>query len=390
MVLLGDGFDAYSTAFLPAAGIWTSFTGVSVTADVGRSGASGDNALFIDAALGAVLRRNINAATVDGVSQFVFSQAVQIVALGATLRLASIFTALSRFDLILTDLGALQVTQTSGGVLLGTICETVNGVVPIGSGGIYIAWKLRTEADEEDACQLQVSDQFGEMNPLVQGALLALAPEDTPLSAIQLGGGGEATGSWYVDDVVLLDGQPAASGQSYNGQILYNDDFLGNLHVQALYATGPGLAQSTGNTPWSPTPAVANYLNIDEHPPDEDATYNSADTAEQKDTYVYVFSRPSCAHPFNAIFALVWTGRLRLTSAGFATIAPLVRRVVTGTFAGDVVAQGDLQSIVEQTYAYFPDVLDRNPSAGDAPWTWRAFRQLNGPGDTEFGAELVA
>lgn len=392
-MLLGlESFDAYTTPFVPASQKWDGATAVTIGVDEGRSGLTGDNAAFFDTALGSILSKALTPTDVSGVYTFVLGHAVRALSVTNTVVLASLLTAASQFDLVLTAFGRLQVLQSVGGIPQGIICESPDNIVPIGAGGCYIGWKVSLVAGDDTAVQVQVSDQYGDMIPLMQGALLSLLPADLPYTTMQLGGGiGDEPAQWYVDDVYIADGVPAATVQIYKGQRLFNNDFLGNVHVQAFYATADGANLSVGNTPWVPSFGSDAFAMINEHPPDEDATYIEADTVGQLTTCLFAspygnqFGLQNCT-ALQAIYGLQWDGRLRTTGVA-AIVYPVVRRVVTGLIAGDVIALGIVALIDDTSYLYYPRLFDRNIADSNVPWSFRAFLPagVGVAGTIEFG-----
>lgn len=397
MIALLSSFDPFGTSNLPAAGIWTEFAGVTIVADAGRSGWSGDNAALFDYGVGDYLSRDLSLTAVAGVYTATFGFAEQLLTLGGDTILASLWTTNSKFDLwaILTGNGvSLRLTQEAGGVPLGTIMETVAGVLPVTLGGAYIEVQIRLALADDSACLIRVSDQYGEMQALVQGPVLALLAGESP-SKFRLGATtNTAVSSGYVDDVYLTDGVPTAIPLSWQGRLIYNDSFLGNTHITTFYPTADGTNLSTGNTPWVPSAGSTSFNLINEHPPDEDTTYLSADTSDQTTTCSYQspygrpFGRIGC-EANAAIYGLQWDARAR--SAGSAgTIASIVRQIVGGTFATDLVEEGDPQVVDNETYLYYPDVLDRNP-IDDEPWTFAVFfpTAVSAIGSTEFGVRLL-
>lgn len=391
-----EAFGAYDTGILPASNKWTSASGVVIEADAGRSGFAGDNAAFFDTALGSVLEGDITCTAVAGVYTVTHGLAFRILTLDSQATLFSVLTAISQFDVIATEWGSLQITQTSGGVLLGTVCETPDGVIPIGTGGVYVELRIVLQTGSVRAIQVRVSDQYGDMNPLAQGALFALVAGEAP-TTLRLGGGvNDGPATWYVTDIYQTDGVPASTTLQYNGVAMRNDGYLGNTHVQTFYATADGANLSTGNTPWDPSAGTTAYNLINEHPPDEDTTYISADTTGQLTTCLFEspnaapFGRLNCS-VYAPLFGIQWDGRAR-TEGTASAIAPVIRRIVTGLLAGDIVEVGDTILVDATSYRYYPQVFDRDPTNNDAPFTFAVFvpAGVGIPGTVEFGVRKEA
>lgn len=308
--------------------------------------------------------------------------------------LASIWTAFSQFDLILNTAGRLKLLQTSNGVPLGTVCETADGVVPLTSGGVYIESQITFTAGLATAGQIRISDQYGEMNLVAQGPLLALAVTDQPYTAFRLGGGvGEGPATWRVADVYLTDGVPTATPQPTKRGLVFNDSYLGNTHIDAFYPTADGTNLSVGNTPWVPDTGAVQYTQIDEHPPDEDASYIAADQSQQTSTFAFQssrlvpFGRQGCA-AWNQVYGVQWDGRARVLTDP-SLVIPIVRQIVAGSIPGDLIGQGTGQVVSATAYRYYPDVFNRNPIDGE-PWTFAPFFPVavGAVGTLEFGARL--
>lgn len=394
MIRCLEGFDPYATAQLPASERWTTASGVTIEANGGRSGIAGDNAARFSTDLASILSGPLACTAVSGVEQATWGHGVLVEALTGQVTLGSLATTISRFDLVLDDDGALLVRQTAGGVLLGTICTTADGAVPLVTGGTYIEMRVRLVSGVRSAVQIRVRDQWGAMNPLVQGALLALVAGESFTTRTIGGGIDDDDCDWLVDDVYYTDGVAAATPVVYEGLLVYNDGYLGDVHVEAFYSTQDGLNLSTGNTPWVPSSGAEQYPMIDEHPPDEDTTYLEADTAEQTTTVAYEsdrgsgFGRVGCTATSAPIYGLLLTGRMR-TDADPVDVVPIVRTVVGGTLATDTVYEGDPISVDDTDYVYYPTYLDRNPNDSDAPWTFAIFSPVGGVGDVEFGMRVA-
>lgn len=396
MIRVLEGFGPYATAQLPASEKWSTASNITIVAGAGRSGESDDNAAFFDASLTPLLSGPLDVTPVDGISKVTWGHAVRVTAIEGTIRLGSIETTITRFDLTLDEDGILTVTQTTGGILLGTICVTQEGMVPVVTGGTYIELQIALELENATAVQVRVRNQFGMMNVVAQGALLALV--DTETFTTRTIGGLAGVGTWYVADIYYTDGVPEATPLAYKGQLIYNDGYLGDTHVEALYPTADGENLSTGNTPWVPSSGVVEYDKINEHPPDDDASYVSATATGQTSSYVFKsprqttpirFGRQGCCSNAQPIYGIQWAARMRSAASGGESVAAIVRKIIGGTFATDDIYASDPVTLATD-YEYFPIVLGRNPFT-DAPWTFAVFFRgaETVAGDIEFGQRLV-
>jgi hypothetical protein len=393
-----ESFSPFATAQLPASEKWTTAVNVAVVAGAGRSGGADDNAAFLDTALGAALTGPLDITSYGGYQKATWGHAVRVTAISGRLTLGSLSTTISRFDLVMDEDGALWVEQVSGGVNLGIVCQTVAGAVPRLTGGTYIEMRVLLRASYNPAVQLRVRDQWGLMNPLVQGRLLALTAGET-FTTLTLGGGtGDDAAQWYVADVYATDGVPEATALVYNGELVYNDGYLGDTHVQALYPTADGANLSSGNTPWVPDTGSVEYSRINEHPPDGDTSYVSADTSGQTSTYVFQmpqqaaiarFGFVGCTAVPQPIFGVQWAGWVRAETTA-AYLIPIVRQIDGGTIPTDDIYEGNPLSVTLTSYSYVLALFGRNPISGD-PWQFSAFRRQPAtlPGDLEFGQRLL-
>lgn len=389
-----DGFDSFATAQLPALDLWDSFSGVTIASDEGRSGFSGDNAAFFDTALSSVLRKTITVTIHNGIYTVTVGLAIRPVTCETKATICSVTTAISSFDLKMTEWGSLELFQVTGGNPLGLICQTSDGIIPIATGGVYIEIQFKMTRAVSGPIQIRVSDQYGTMNPVAQGTFLNLSAADLPPTQVIMGGGvAEDPATWYLDDVYVTDGVPTITPLNYQGRNILNDSFLGNTHLTTFYMTQDGINQSTGNTPWVPNVGSAVYPVIDEHPPDEDVTYAAADQTDQRSTGLFEspeerpFGRQGCC-AFAPLFGIEWLGRLRM-DAGSGAVVPVIRRVIGGTFATDVVEVGDTITIDSTDWTYYPQVLERDPTNDNKPYTFAVFfpAGVGVPGTVEFGIQ---
>lgn len=397
MLLLLESFGPYATANLPAAAKWNSAHGVTIVAGGGRSGTPNDNCAAFSTSLGSVLSRTVAPGAEAGVYTATLGFALRVLSLSATAMLGAIQTAISKFNLLVLETGALQVRQVSNDVDLGVVCQTAPGIVPRATGGCYVEMKIRFVLGVQTAVQVRVGDQWGAMNPAAQGALLALTTEELPYTTVRLGGGtGEEPATWRVADVYLTDGVPVAVIMSPDGRLVDNSGYLGNVKVDAVYATADGVNLTVGNTPWTPNTGASHYDRINEHPPDDDASYEAStpEAAPQLDVYIYTMerltlqpggTRQGCLGQPWPLYGLAWDGFLRVTGDP-TPVSPVVRRIVTGVLATDQVLIDTAFIVSSSTYAYFVRIWDRNPITQEA-FTLSTFQAKSPltPGALEFG-----
>jgi hypothetical protein len=159
----------------------------------------------------------------------------------------------------------------------------------------------------------------------------------------------------HFDDTVACD---TAGSQ--------NNDFLGDIRVQALLPDGAG-----NYAQWALTGAATNREAVDEVTPDDDTTYVSSPTVGQMDSYTY----GALAAASGNVKAVVHQHLLRKDDAGPRTIRPLTRISATDYFGSNVNA-GDSYSFIQQ-------IAELSPASA-AAWT---VSEING---AEFGQDVVA
>ncbi len=148
-------------------------------------------------------------------------------------------------------------------------------------------------------------------------------------------------GQLDYDDLILYD----ASGARYNS-------FLGDRRIAYLPPNAAG-----DSAQFTPSPAVANYLNVDEAAPDGDTTYNASSTVGHRDT----FARAALPGTGGADFVLVRRLYHRKDDAG-ARVIRTVTKSVAAVAVGANISPG-------VGYAYSPpDFILDDPNTA-APWT---------------------
>lgn len=142
-----------------------------------------------------------------------------------------------------------------------------------------------------------------------------------------------------------------------------NNDWLGDCRIFTQFPSGPG-----SYSQWTPS-AGSNYQNVDDNPADGDATWNSAASADYKDSYA--FTDIPGVGTIRAVAAHIVA---RKDDAGARVVAHLLRR-------GSDVLGTNLN--LADAYALYSYLWETDPITA-AAWT---LANLN---NTEFGVKLVA
>ncbi len=160
-------------------------------------------------------------------------------------------------------------------------------------------------------------------------------------------------GSYYFDDLYILDGTGSVP----------NNTYWGDTQIEAILPSGAGnyteLTASAGN----------NYACVDETAPNDDTDYVYSSTVDQRDTYAFGNLSVSSA-TINGIQVLI---RARETVAGGGKVARLYR-------SGSTDDQGSDKAI-GTSYDYLQEIMETDPIAA-AAWTASA---ING---AEFGVRI--
>ncbi len=143
-----------------------------------------------------------------------------------------------------------------------------------------------------------------------------------------------------LDDFYMADAQGST-----------NNDFLGDVMIQPLYPAGAG-----ATTQWTPS-ANANWQNVSEHVPDDDATYNKTGVAAKVD--LYALDQITGSAP--TIFGVQWNAQIRKNDASSYVLNRAIRTGTT-TFLGSALLTPNT------SYANFSECLDLDPNTGTA-WT---------------------
>jgi hypothetical protein len=144
-----------------------------------------------------------------------------------------------------------------------------------------------------------------------------------------------------------------------------NNNFLGDIRVQALTPTGAG-----AYTEWTPS-AGSNYQCVDENPPNGDTDYVSSATVGQRDTYAL----SNLTATTGSVKGVQVVSRVRKDDGGTRTIHNVV-------YASATLGESSDQS-VSTSYTTVTTIHENNPSTSTA-WT------ISGVNGMEAGVKVIA
>lgn len=205
-----------------------------------------------------------------------------------------------------------------------------------------------------------IDDTVGTVEVRINGTPgLTLTGQDTKQSSnaawneVRFGYASKSSGTVTIDldDVYICDG---------SGSL--NNDFLGDVTISALYASGAG-----NTTGWTAS-AGSNYQCVDEATPNDDTDYVSTSTVDAKDTYAFT----DCAAGAT-IKAVQLLSAVRKGAEGPGKIKHVVRSNSTDYDSAEMGIGGT-------SYSYCRTVHETDPATGVA-WTESGF---NG---AEFGVK---
>lgn len=160
------------------------------------------------------------------------------------------------------------------------------------------------------------------------------------------GTGDTATASLAFDDIYICDGVDSGVAGCPN------DDFLGDVRVEALFPTGNG---NSSDFVGSDANSTDNYLLVDEVAYDDDTTYVESSNVSDEDTYTY----SDLISASGTVYGAQMLPRARKTDTGLRSICSVTRLGATEEDSAD--------KALNVSYDYFPDIREADPD-GDQ-WT---------------------
>ena len=131
---------------------------------------------------------------------------------------------------------------------------------------------------------------------------------------------------------------------------LYNTGILGDVHIEELTPNADGFYQD-----WTALLAGSHYVEVDEIPPDDDASYVHGSVVGNKDTYTY----PSITPTTGTVLACVVNFYCTKVTSGSRAVRAITR-------LGGVDGSGT-EFLVGNAYAIHQSIAERDPN--DDAWT---------------------
>lgn len=337
-----DSFDHYATADIT--GKWTARTGTNnaISASNGRRSTSSWRTTSLATAQHLTK-------TLDAQATWVIGFSYTISLLGAVIEICSFLDAGSKqVELRLLADGTLRVTRN------GTTLAT--GTAALSAGTTYYI-EFKVTINDSGSYEVRV-DGSNTNHPNSTGDTQNTA--NATANQVRIGDAlapGTNTPNIDFDDLYICDGTGGV-----------NDDFLGDVRVDAYFPIGNGnssqLTGSDGNS-------TDNYLLVDDASQDGDSTYVQSSTATNKDTYDVT----GMSHTPTDIYGLQVNMFAKKDDSGARSIASVIR-------SGGSDNDGTTQAL-GTTYVDYMQISQTDPNTA-AAWTKANFAAA------EFGVKVAA
>lgn len=326
-LLFCDGFDHYATADILKK--WTNrdaYTNTTIT----TGGRNGGKRLALNGLLSSVYYNFVSktiAARQILICGFAFSVSILPTTILSTFAFRDVATDQVAFRL--NSDGTL--TATRAGTALGTTVNNISaGTVYFIEVKVYIHSTLGTvdiKVNGQSWLSLTNVNTQTTGNPTANVLILGNISAGTGNSAIA-----------YYDDLYICDNQGGV-----------NDDFLGDVRIEALLPTGAG-----DFSQWTPS-AGNNYECVDEATPNNDTDYVNSSTVGDVDTYAM-----NNMTGLGQVLAVAVQPCARNDDAGARSITSVVRTGATNYDGANKALNTD--------YLYYQHIWDINPGTA-AAWT---------------------
>lgn len=332
MLIFCDSFDHYATADITKK--WTTDQGATIASTHGRRGGGA-----IETGTSFEVTKSLPANIATAIVGFAYKYSVG----GSTGRILSfIDSAAYQCTVYIDATGHLLFYRDNGGTLLGTSVETI-------SSGTYTYIEVK----------VTINGSTGSYEIRKNGiSILSASSQNT-----------QASGNATLNTIAIR----GLAGPTVNYDDLYvcdtsgtiNNDFLGDIRIDANYPTGDGTFQS-----WNPSSGSAHFSLVDVTTPDlTDYVYTS--TPGNKDTYTF----SALGGAVSAIYGVQVNAAALKDLSGTRTIALTCK-------SGSTNSDGSSQAL-STSQVYYSSIYETDPNIL-AAWT------VANLGTAEFGVKCAS
>ena len=234
-----------------------------------------------------------------------------------------------------------------------------NGTTFLGAGTIPIALNTWTYIEVKITIHNSTGVFVTRVNETTDINLSSIDTQQTANATsnqFQIVQGGSGNWAWWLDDLYICDGTGGV-----------NDDFLGDVRIQAIFPNGNG---NSSQLVGSDANSTDNYLLVDETVPST-SDYVESSTPTDKDTYTYGNVTPTTGTVYG-VQILPYAAK---TDAGVRSIQAVARHSGTEEDTGT-------DMILSTSAQYFVDTRDTKPGGGS--WS------ISDVNAAEFGVKVTA
>jgi hypothetical protein len=322
MLLFCDSFDHYATADI--AKKWTSHS----SATIGAFGRNSTNGMRHNSNASSFAKKVLGTASANHVVGF--SWKTNLIGDTADRILCALYDgSTEQVSVRINSLGKLLVSRA--GTTLATGTTVLSSAV-----AYYIEFKATIGTTGSYTLRINGVTELTSASANTKNTSNATA--DTLVIGPTTAGGTANMTQIDYDDLVWMD----ASGS-------VNNDFLGDARVFCSKPSADGAASQ-----WTPNSGGTHFNRVNEATPDDDTTYLSSPTVNNKDSWA-VDDLPGSASLVKAVQMVPY---VKKSDAGVRVAAPLLR--ISGT---DYV-QPDM--VLSTSYQYLPKIVELSPATGVA------------------------
>lgn len=196
-----------------------------------------------------------------------------------------------------------------------------------------------------------IHDSAGEVEFLLSGGAFGTDTSIISLTGLDTRNGGVGDFDRVFWGNVVATGGGALITSRYQDFAVC--DTTGAAPMNDFHAEGrilvPGITGNGDVNDWTASPAVANYLNVDETPNDGNTTYNHTDTVNDED----LFTHAGVGSP-STVYGVKVSSMMAKDTAGTDNVRSIIK-------TGGTVYEGPSIAVIGSTYAKVPALWEDNP-----------------------------